>query len=382
MQRHGDMAIPTNKERLDALEERLKQIEEALGLKPPKPKSPFTQYREHLWQQIKKHWKAVLPVVALVVAVSGWFIGGWFKYYLDHRYDFIDGMITANLNAKGGVKDTLANMQQTVTKMEATLNTLEPYIHDVVEHQFENVSKLPSATLQERLPAVQHLLAIAKDQGIKADIPSLDALGKNLSTVDTKAASFWPTAAQFISYRSQTLASDLPALRRIDLPNCTDHDPTPMQLIVKGQAEKQGKHNDISSFPQTSSPTGRDAELVTAVYENCRFTLDSPEEASKVPFLRNQRSFALTFKQCQIIYRGGSINLLAFNPHPTLLTSKGDVRSDVYIMTGQRIHFENCLFSFVIDSKPPDEGQRLTEQLLAQSGPRLTVTAPKGATHS
>ena len=213
----------TNKERLEAIEERLSQIEEALGLKPPKPKSAFAQYREHLKQQIKTHWKTALSVIAIVVAVSGWFIGGWFKYYLDHRYDFIDGMITANLNTKGGVKDTLVNIQQTVIRMEATLNVLQPYIHDMVQHQFENVSKLPSATLQQRLPAIQHLLAIAKDQGIKADAPSLDALGRNLSTVDTKAASFWPTAAQFISYRSQTLASDLLALARTDLPNCTDH---------------------------------------------------------------------------------------------------------------------------------------------------------------
>jgi hypothetical protein len=223
------------------------------------------------------------------------------------------------------VNETLANIQQSMGKTEGTLNTLQPYIHDMVQHQFENVSKLPSTTLQERLPAVQHLLAIAKDQEIKGDRSSLDALGRNLSTVDTKAASFWPTEAQFLSYRSQTLASDLPALARTDLPSCTDHDPTPMQLILKGEADKPGKENDISSFPDVSSPTGRDAEMVTSVYENCRFTLDSPEDASKVPFLRNHRSFVLTFKHCQIIYRGGPIRLLlTSNPEPTPLNAKGD----------------------------------------------------------
>ncbi len=63
-------------------------------------------------------------------------------------------------------------------------------------------------------------------------------------------------------------------------------------------------------------------------------------------------------------------------------TADGGKRSDVYAFIGQKLYFENCLFLFVINSAPPNEGQSLTQQLLAQSGDRFTVTAPTLSTHS
>src|SRR5581483_8280991 len=113
----------------------------------------------------------------------------------------------------------------------------------------------------------------------------------------------------------------------------------------------EAKRNSPYSVPTVSSPTGRNEELVTALYENCRFILDSDEEANRIPFARERLAFKLTFKHCQIVYRGGGIRLLSPNPRPNALTSKGNVRTDVYIIQGQTIYFEDCLFLFAIESK-------------------------------
>jgi hypothetical protein len=379
------MAETTNKQRLADAELRLEQIETALGLKPPKPQSAFRQFRQHLWQQIKANKATILTASGLILAVLGWFGSGWYKYHLDHKDDgfnsAIDHRIDMALGKPGGITQTLGSVQTTVNEVNTTLKALAPFIHDVVQHQFESASKLPTATLQERLPAIQHLLTTAKDQGIKADTPILDALGRKLSTVDTKAASFWPVAADFINYRSQVVLTDIQSLIRPDLPNCTDHDPMPMELTIGEEDEKAWKANESRSLSDLSN--GKNGtKMVGALYQDCRFTLDSPEETARMPTLGQGRSYVLTFRHCQMVYRGGKIALLTPDPHPTAITGKGPNRTDVYILTGQTVRFENCLFLFVLNFQPPREGQWLTEQLLAQSGSRLTVTSQKSATHS
>jgi len=375
----GREDMPTNREVLDDHEKRIKQVEEELGVTPPPPKKGFWA-RKKEWLKTNLWISIPLPVItALCILVGG--------YWLNHHKEWwdadVDTRVQSVLEKSGGIKETLNQVRDTVNRTETELKTLEPFIRDIVQHQFDNVATLPSKTLGKRLPAVQHLVAVAKDRGIKGDAPTLDAIGRKLSAVDANVADFWPTAAQFISYRSQTLSSDFQSLISPDLPNCTDHDPTPMEIIVNEEDEKKTKQNDTLHLPtEKSKPLGKDtSRLVSARYENCRFTLDSPEEAEQIPYVRNRRSFALTFHHCQIIYRG-TIRLLTSNPRPSVLTSKGGKRSDLYGFIGQRIYFEDCLFLFVINSKPPDEGQRLTEQLLAQSGSRFTVTTSKSAPQS
>jgi hypothetical protein len=117
-----------------------------------------------------------------------------FTYWLNHHNEWwnqdVDSRVTSALTQKGGIQDTLGQVRDTVNRTHTSLDDLKPFILDIVDHQFENVSKLPTAALQQRLPAVQHLLAVAKDQGFKAYPPTLDALSHNLSTVETEAADF------------------------------------------------------------------------------------------------------------------------------------------------------------------------------------------------
>jgi hypothetical protein len=208
--------IPT-KNRLNAAEGRLDQIEAALGLQPPKPKSAFRQFREHLWQQINLHKSTIIPIVAIVISatigIGGWFAASSYRYHLDHKDDAfnnsVDKLVDKKLDAEGGINKQLRTMSESLTAIKTTLEDLKPLIRDVINHQFESVSTLPTATLQERLPAIQHLVSIAKDEGVKASPKVLGRLTQKLGAASTSAVGFWPVAADFITYRSETFCDKL-----------------------------------------------------------------------------------------------------------------------------------------------------------------------------
>jgi hypothetical protein len=185
---------PSAKQRLDDFDSRLSTIETKLEIKPPRPKSAFAEFREHAWEKIKANKATIIPILGIVVAVGGWFGSGWFKYWLDHKDDAwnrsVDDRIKQSLEAKGGIKETLANIQQTVQTTDNTLKTLSPFIHDVILHQFENASKLPANTLGERLPAVRNLIAVAKNQGMKIEPGITTSLSKKLLRIQPESPDF------------------------------------------------------------------------------------------------------------------------------------------------------------------------------------------------
>lgn len=187
---------------------------------------------------------------------------------------------------------------------------------------------------------------------------------KNAIQTFPTTSEYWPVAAQFISYRSRVnVGTAFQTLSRPDMPNCTDSLPTRMEYRMTSEEERSTK--------EETNRVGLDSGRFTpAIYENCRFVLDSPEEAKRFPLLG--QSFSLEFKNCQIIYNGGPIAIVTPNPRVSAFVGKGPTRSDVFIMNGQALRFENCLFLFTIKAVPPQEGQQMTHELLAQSGPTLS----------
>jgi hypothetical protein len=353
------MAGPTNKERLDAHAERLTQIETTLGIKPPEPKKSFLKQKYEL-VVAHKGTSLILAIILCCVGIVG-------KYWIDHKTEWwnhdVDGRVGAVLEKPDGVQDTLKQVRDTVNRTDEKLKTLEPFIHDVIQHQFDSAAKLSPSALQARLPAIQHLAAVAQNQEVKVDTTALNVLGHKLSTVDTKAAAFWPTAAQFVSYRSQINVVDSQSLSRPNMANCTDNPPTPMEYRMTAEEEYSTK--------EETNRVGLDSSrFIPAIYENCRFVLDSPEEAEGFPLLGN--SFDLEFKNCQIIYNGGPIAIVTPNPRVSFFNGKGPTRGDVFAIKGQKLRFENCLFLFTIKAVPPQEGQQMTHELLAQSGPTFS----------
>jgi hypothetical protein len=320
--------------------------------------------RPHGWRQAA-YWLRQLGPIAATIAI----IVTLFGITLSAVYYSVAN-VKEDTRFRTTTEDAIKHIREDISVMRGEL----------VKQSMIDHASLPLSDFKATLPDLGSAIASARQKKVKVPPKVIDDLQQKLIAAKD-APGFWPTAAEFINYRSESLINDVQSLMRSDLPNCTDHEPTPMELVVNGEDEKRWKRGELRELPETSSAAGA-TRLIAARYEDCRFTLDSPQEAAKIPFVEAQRAFKLTFKHCQIIYRGGPIRLLSPNPKLNALTSKGGTRSDVYILKGQTVHFENCLFLFVINSKPPDEGQRLTEQLLAQSGPDLTVTAPKSATHS
>jgi hypothetical protein len=136
--------------------------------------------------------------IFLAIALCGVSVFG--KYWLDHKIEWwnhdVDDRINVALNARVTSRKLLAMYSKPFWATDATVKTLTPFIHNVLSHQFESASKLPTDALQQRLPAIQHLLTTAKDRGVKTDSKLLDVLTRGLKAVNSSAVGFWPTAAE------------------------------------------------------------------------------------------------------------------------------------------------------------------------------------------
>jgi hypothetical protein len=259
------------------------------------------------------------------------------------------------------------------TRTEIRLDNIEKILKDIrgdlAKQSVINHAALPLADFKATLPDLSSAIATAKQQNAKVPAQVMGDLQYKLSA-SVDAPDFWSAAAQFISYRSQNSIPDFESLASSSLPNCSDREPEPMELTISAEDEKNWKRGEVRDASAPTDANG--SKMKSALYENCAFVLDSPEDAARISGLW-ERAYILTFRHCQIIYRGGPIALLTPHPKPSFITGKGPTRTDVYVFWGQTLRFDNCLFALVINSRPSNEGQSLTHQLLAQSGPVLTV---------
>jgi hypothetical protein len=157
---------------------------------------------------LKRRWEWVLShklttfLWSLLLCVVG-ILG---KYYLDHRNDgfndSVDKRITIKLDAPKGVNERLEAIQQSTNRIEGSLEALNPFIQSVVAHQFETVSKLPTQTLLERLPAVNNLLAVAKDQHVNIQPQIISKIGTDLIGESSEHPPAWKTAISLVEYKT------------------------------------------------------------------------------------------------------------------------------------------------------------------------------------
>jgi hypothetical protein len=289
----------------------------------------------------------------------------------DHTKGLIQAQInTAKSEIKTDFQTTIKPIADGITDLQTRVGRLEGRFQQLDSEQKKISTRLDQQESLARLIDPNRVLAT-----IRAEIHMAENDKKTLATstlADYKNAlqtfpttsEYWPVAAQFISYRSRVnVGTAFQTLSRPDMPNCTDSLPTPMEYRMTSEEEWSTK--------EETNRVGIDSRRFTpAIYENCRFVLDSPEEAKRFPLLG--QSFDLEFKNCQIIYNGGPIAIFTPNPRVSLFNGKGPTRGDIFMMNGQKLRFENCLFLFTIKAVPPQEGQQMTHELLAQSGPTLS----------
>jgi hypothetical protein len=308
--------------RIDALRDELRTIS--------RPKS----WPAKLYELAINHkgTSIILAIVLCIVSIVG---GGYFKYWLDHKDEAwnsrLDGRIDTILSSKGGIKESLANVQQTVSSTDNTLKTLAPFIQDVIRHQFENASKLPTATLRERLPGVRNLLAVAKNQDVKIEPGIAASLSKKLLQIQPDASDFWQVAGALISYRSSLLVGSSRNWAVINFPPCPNTGTVDLDSTPNASAQALGPDG---------KPTGQAGRIQRIGYQDCYVELDG------------RKISRWDCKRCLIRYSGGPLSMR-------------DVR------------FQDCLFvfDFGLGQPPSPDGQRLSETLLASGLKDVTIPA-------
>jgi len=351
--------LPSNRDRFDAIEKRLKDVENALpGVVLPN----------------RKNWKLARSAVDFVRSHKGWSVGSgiaiaallvpivtlWYMVSSDHEkariaHETEDFNLRVDARIGNKIGNQLTDLDQKVTAIGTSLNDLKPYIEDIVRHDFEKVAGLSGVELGKHLPAIQHLVSVAKNQAIQVNPASVNRITEKLLTIQPRPAEFWTVGTDLLSYRS--LNDETRKLLTAPLPNCTDSQPTPMRLL--------------------EGPTPQKINVSSGVYENCQFTLDSAQDNQSINSILRNRTPFIVFKHCLIVYRGGDVNLtLDWNQSVAKVHIEGESTERIVHLSGQALQFENCLFVFSVQGIPPPSGQTMAERLLAQSGNTLKLPNP------
>src|ERR1019366_8406367 len=193
------------------------------------------------------------------------------------------------------------------------------YIESLVRRDFERVAGLRRDELGNRLPEVQHLVLVARNQGVRISSATVDQVADNLLTVQQSASNFWPTASELINYRSFLSAPQQYVKITFQMRNCDVH---PARDLTISTPQKDGSVETV---------TKRNA--ITIEQANCFLDLDEHNEIEDY-----------VCHQCVVKYSGGSLTLKA------------------------PIEFKDCLFVFSIKSQPPTpSGVLLAQNLLSQN---------------
>jgi hypothetical protein len=223
-----------------------------------------------------------------------------------------------------------------------------------------NYSALPPDEFKAVLPDLSSAIATAKRRDIKVPSKVIGDLQTKL-IASAGAPSFWPTAAEFISYRSFNGAA---AIASGNLPNCTDSSPA------------------LGTVKEVYSPT--QMSINPGTYENCRFTLDSAEDNARMNMFLTTVTPLIAFRHCLIVYRGGTINLILalkeYNAAYQVFTNP-PASGTVNVSVDHTLEFHDCLFDITLQAAPPQPGQELTRFLLAESGGDIVLPL-SASTHS
>jgi len=309
-----------------------------------------------------------LAVVGALGALAG--IGNWVLNHerrTEETWNRAVDLRVAEVLKSQGVNDALSKLQQTSTETNTVLKTLEPFIQDIVRHEFESASRMPPREIGLKLSAVRDLLAVARNQQIKVDPAITTALSKHLLDVPPNATYFWQVAGELISYRSINSAPSISALSsNTRLGNCTDLEPN-----ITTQT--------ISFIDEKGHPFAMKHNI--GVYNNCQIELDSPTDGDRLNSFLARDIPTIVFTHCVVIYRGGPLKLILNWEHHVIDSVQVGKGAATLSVSGNSLTFNDCLFDFSVpQSSPSAEVQQLTKLVLSQSGARveLPLTKPLG----
>jgi len=224
---------------------------------------------------------------------------------------------------------------ETKLKLQTIEKSIEHLNSKLSPLQIGAHSTLPSDAFQSTLPDLKSALKTAKQEKLSVAPKVLNELQTKLLDAQ-KAPDFWPTVAEFVSYRSQMLNG----WQESTLPACTDKPP-----IGRGVSTIKGSR-EVTHGP--------------LVYSYCKIVLDS---VGATLSLSPHLSFAdVVFEHCAIFYSGGPIVLF-----PVKIARDSPAK-----LIGA-ISFNDCLFSFSFPAVPSPDGQKLAKALLAATSNSVQV---------
>jgi hypothetical protein len=291
-------------------------------------------------------------ISAVVILGAAWPIISSISSHIREDSDYA---LNEKIDAK--LKQPIADIGIARSDISQIKGTLDGLIKGIVFDRFAKSARLPQEEFNRKLPDIQNLISLAKQEGVSVDPALVHQVGQKLLNVRPRLPDFWSTSAQLVSYKSSNGASQkIQELASVSLPDCTDSEP--------------------KSAAITEVPDPHTFKFKGATYENCRVTLDSKKDDERINSLLNTRFPVLTFKNCLIVYRGGTIELiLAWNQHPVTLKVEGHPPMPT-VISGNTLAFEDCLLDFTVRGIPPPIGQEVTETLLAQNASTLKLPHP------
>jgi hypothetical protein len=257
--------MATNKETLQDHEVRLQEIETQLGIKPPPPRKTAKE-RVTEWVKANPWISLALSIILTSFTV---FVGYWLNHHTEWWNKDVEAQVTVVLEKPGGVQKTLDKVNETVNRTDEKLKTLEPFIQDVIKHQFENASKLPTGVLIAHIPALDHLVAVARSQNVRVEPKIVTEVGTKLVDASAENAEAWDTTLRWLAYKSfnNSFSSSLPDVTNVAefkdkyVINIVNGE-TPPKFSLKGLApadsaaetgyigEKEDRNKGLTSGPE------------------------------------------------------------------------------------------------------------------------------------
>lgn len=276
-------------------------------------------------------WTATGSIAALLALLFAGLGQIYSHLHADLKQD-ISTAVTGQLREPNG---QLASIGSRLAKIEGNLEILEPQIRTIIELQLKKAAALPAKEFQKNLPNLHQTLRAARLKNISSNSQLLSVLSTKLWKSNSQELVFWPTATEFLSYRSESL---LPQLARKfgssskGIPRCTDKTPSPPAVVAV-----PGPHT---------------VQIRDSVYENCRVTLDNPEDVARINFFIEKGGTGVEFVDSLIEYHGGEIPIHLFrdahDPKRAIST----------------LYFTRCIFDFTAADSPPPEAQKVLLDLL------------------
>ena len=146
------------------------------AITPLKPKG----WRKALF--LLREWSVLGALATLIVALLG--IAGTAFYQATAR---IGKEATFETNTKNDLKEIRSD--------------IKAIREDLAKQGLFDHASLPLPDFKATLPDLRSVIAAAKQQGVQATPKVIDDLQKKLIAVGERTPGFWPTAAEFISYR-------------------------------------------------------------------------------------------------------------------------------------------------------------------------------------